>query len=170
MGFFDLPLINRVRRNHGLEHATIHILSQRHTNLSLVGRSDWDGFTIYGTIDTAELKQAAQEALKRLQQGQAELAVHPRCGTVLATTGLLTGLAAFLAVSLDGSRPNSRFRWAAIPAAILGATLAAVFAQPLGLFLQERYTVNGQPGSLVIKRVTLQSDSGLIIHRVETTQ
>jgi hypothetical protein len=81
----------------------------------------------------------------------------------------LTGLAAFLAVSLDDSS-RGRFRWAAIPAAILGATFAAVFAQPLGLFLQENYTVNGQPGNLEIKHVTLQSDNGLIIHRVETTQ
>ena len=170
MGFFDLPLINRVRRNHGLEHATIHLLSQRNAHLSMVGRSDWNGFTLYGPIDTAEVKQAAQDALGRLRQGEVDLAVHPRCGTVLATTGLLTGLAAFLAISLDNSPARSRFRWAAVPAAILGATFAAVIAQPLGLFFQENYTVNGNPGDLAIKRVSLESDSNLIIHRVETTQ
>ena len=170
MGFFDLPLINRIRRNHGLEHATVHILTQRRTNLSLVGRSDWNGFTLYGTLDTADVRQAAQEALSRLRQGEADLAVHPRCGTVLATTGFLTGLAAFVAIGLDGSTLRGRFRWAAIPAAILGATLAALFAQPLGLVLQERFTVNGNPGNLAIKRVSLESDQNLVVHRVETIQ
>ena len=170
MGFFDLPLINQVRRNHGLEHATIHILSKKYDNLSMVGRSDWNGFSLYGPVNTADVRQAAEEALGRLRQGERGLAVHPRCGTVLATTGLLTGLAAFLAISLDGSSSRGRFRWAAVPAAILGATFAAVFAQPVGLFLQENYTVNGNPGNLTIKRVSLESDSNLIVHRVETTQ
>lgn len=170
MGFFDLPLVTRIRRNHGLEHATVHILSQRHPSLSLVGRSDWSGFTLYGPIDTAEVKYAAREALRRLQQGEANLAVHPRCGTVLATTGLLTGLAAFLALSLDNSGGRGRFRWAAVPGVILAATVAALFSQPLGLLLQEKYTVSGRPGNLAIKKISLQSDQRLIIHRVETTQ
>ncbi len=169
MGFFDLQLIDQVRRNHGLEHATIHVLSQRHPKLSLVGRSDWNGFTLYGPVDTAEVKHASHEALRRLRMGEANLAVHPRCGTVLATTGLLTGLAAFLAISVDGSSSGRRFRWATAPAAILAATIAAILAQPLGLVLQERYTVSGQPGNLEIESVTLQSDTNLIIHRVETS-
>src|SRR5512142_1432673 len=100
MGLSNSSLITRIQRNHGLEHATIHIVSRRNGNLSLVGRSDWNGFTLYGPVDTSEVKHAAQEALRRLRQGEAELAVHPRCGTVVATTGLLTGLAAFMAFSL----------------------------------------------------------------------
>ncbi len=168
MGLINLPLITRIQRNHGLEHATIHILNRRNGNLSLVGRSDWSGFTLYGPIDTAEVKHAAHEALRRLRQGEAELAVHPRCGTVIATTGLLTGLAAFVAFSLDNSR--GRFRWISIPAAILAATLAAIVAQPLGLLLQERYTTSGDPGDLEIKSISVNPNSGLIIHRVETIQ
>lgn len=168
MGLFNSSLITRIQRNHGLEHATIHLLSRRNGNLSLVGRSDWNGFTLYGPVDTAEVKHAAQEALRRLRQGEAELAVHPRCGTVVATTGLLTGLAAFVAISLDASR--GRFRWATIPAAILAATLAAIVAQPLGLILQERFTTTGQPGNLEIKSVSVNPAGNLITHRVETVQ
>lgn len=169
MGLFDLPLITKVRRNHGLEHATIHVLSRRNGRLSLVGRSDWHGFTLYGPIDTAEVKQAVYEALQRLRQGEAALAVHPRCGTVLATTGILTALAAFVAISLD-SGFRRRLRWTSIPAAVLAATGAAIFAQPLGLLLQERYTTSGEPGQLEIKSVSLISNPNLIIHRVETVQ
>ncbi|MCB0209074.1 MAG: hypothetical protein KDJ52_07085 [Anaerolineae bacterium] len=169
MGFFDSPFITRIRRNHGFEHATIHILSKRHENLSMVGRSDWNGFTLYGPIDTAEVQYAANEALRRLRNGEAGLAVHPRCGTVLATTGLLTALATFTAIGLDNG-PRTRFRWSSIPAAILAATGAAIFAQPLGLFLQEQYTTSGNPGKLEIKRITLNPNARVVTHRVETTQ
>jgi len=169
MGFLDHPLIQRIRRNHGLEHATVHMLVQRHGQLSLVGHSDWNGFTLYGPIDTGEVKQAVQEALRRLRQGERELAVHPRCGTVLVTTGVMTALAAFLAISLDGG-PRQRLRWSSIPAAILAATAAAILAQPLGLLLQERYTTDGDPGPLEIRRVSLKPAGRVIAHRIETAQ
>ena len=26
----NLPILSRIRRNHGLEHATLHVLSRRH--------------------------------------------------------------------------------------------------------------------------------------------
>lgn len=169
MGLFNSPFITRIRRNHGFEHATIHILSKRVENLSMVGRSDWNGFTLYGPVDTAEVDHAANEALRRLRNGEAGLAVHPRCGTVLATTGLLTALAAFAAIGLDsGSR--DRFRWNSIPAAIVAATGAAVFAQPLGLFLQEQYTTSGEPGTLEIKSITATPNTRVVTHRIETTQ
>ena len=169
MGLFDLPFITRVRRNHGLEHATIHLLSRRIPHLSLVGRSDWNGFTLYGSVETEEVKQAAYEALHRLRQGEANLAVHPRCGTMLATTGILTALAAFVAISLDSST-HHRFRWGSIPGAMAAATVAAIFAQPLGLLLQERYTTSGYPGNLEIKDIRVRPASNLIIHRVNTIQ
>ncbi len=170
MNIFNSPIITKIRRNHGFEHATIHMLSKRTGgNLSLVGHSDAGGFTLYGPVDTIQVEQAAQEALRRLQQGQAELAVHPRCGTVLATTGLLTGLAAVVAIGLDGSS-RSRFRWSSIPAAVLAATFAAIVAQPLGLFIQKEYTTSGNPGNLQIKRISLNPNGRVITHRVETSQ
>jgi len=170
MTLLDFPLIAKIRRNHGLEHATIHMLSRRNSNLSLVGRSDWNGFTLYGPVDTAEVRRAATEALHRLRRGESDLAVHPRCGTVLATTGLLTGLAAFLAVGLDGG-VSRRFRWSSIPAVVLAATAAAILAQPLGMIFQKRVTISGAPGNLEIKDITVQSNAaGIVTHRVNTTQ
>jgi hypothetical protein len=170
MGVFDLPFIARIRRNHGLEHATIHLLSRRNPHVSLVGRSDWGGFTLYGAVDTTEVEQASYEALERLRQGEASLAVHPRCGTVLATTGILTSLAAFLTISVDSVSSRGRFRWSSIPAAMIAATAAAIFAQPLGLLLQERYTTSGYPDRLEIKQIRRSPGSGLVMHRVETVQ
>jgi len=162
------PIVN-IRRNHGLEHATIHILSERNPHLSMVGRSDLSGFTLYGPVATEDVRYAAHEALRRLRAGQAELALHPRCGTIIATTGILTGLAAFLSVSVVG-KPRQRFRWAAIPEAILAATFAALAAQPLGILLQEHFTVSGQPANLTITDIVRAPTKKMVTHRVKTTQ
>ena len=134
MSLFKLPSISRVRRNHGLEHATINVLIQRNPYLSLVGRSDGGGFHIVGHVETEDLDSAVREAYSRLQAGESELALHPRCGTMLATTGVFSGVAAFLVMGVGRSR--SRFRWAHLPEALIAATVAALLAQPLGIFLQ----------------------------------
>jgi hypothetical protein len=165
MRILDLPLVSRTRRIHALEHATINILTQRYPYLSLVGRSDWQGFSIYGNVATRQLEQATHEALARLKAGERHLALHPRCGTVLATTGLLSGLAAFVTLSLTGSR--SRSRWASLPNALLAATLAVALGQPLGLLLQERFTTDSRPGDLRIVRVRHYLGGYLPLHRVE---
>jgi hypothetical protein len=51
-----------VRRNHGIEHATVHILTSRDPNLQVIGRADTTGFNIYGEVATNELEAAAHEA------------------------------------------------------------------------------------------------------------
>ena len=50
-----IPAVDRTRRNHGLEHATITILSQRIRGVSLVGRSTPNGFHLYGNVSTDAL-------------------------------------------------------------------------------------------------------------------
>jgi hypothetical protein len=135
MNILEMMPLSRVRRNHGIEHATVHVLTARDPSLRLVGRADSSGFNIYGEIPTDELESAAREALERLQRGERMLAVHPRCGTNLVAAGLLTGMAAALAL---GRRPSLR----RIPDAILATTLAAFVAQPLGMTLQEHVTTS----------------------------
>ncbi len=46
----ETPPFGMVRRNHGIEHATVHILTARNPNLSLVGRADTKGFFILAKI------------------------------------------------------------------------------------------------------------------------
>ena len=162
----NLPFISRIRRNHGLEHATMHVLLQHDPHLSLVGRSDWGGFTVYGDVDTQDLERAVHEALGRLKAWERDLAVHPRCGTMLTTTGLLSGIAAFFTLGIGRSR--SRFRWANLPETLLAAMVAAVVAQPLGLLLQQYVTTSGDVSHLHIRRVYQQRGGPVPTHRVET--
>lgn len=90
----NLPVIRRIRRNHGLEHATIHMLSRKQKNLNIAGRSTSAGFYLYGNVPTAEVEAAAQEALYRMRHGEHGLAIHPNCGTGLVTAGVLTSITA----------------------------------------------------------------------------
>ena len=91
--------IRRVRRNHGLEHATIHVLSRKVKNLSMAGRSTVTGFYLYGNVTTEEVESAVREALQRMRNGEHGLAIHPNCGTGLVTAGLLTSLATLVGTS-----------------------------------------------------------------------
>ena len=166
MSLLNLPSISRVRSNHGLEHATINVLIQRNPYLSLVGRSDWGGFHIVGEVETEELDSAAREAYARLQAGESELALHPRCGTMLATTGVFSGMAAFLVMGVGRSR--SRYRWAYLPEALIAATVAALLSQPLGILLQEHVTTTDDVSPLRIARVYKKRGGPVPVHRVET--
>src|SRR5258708_25385830 len=88
----------RIRENHYLEHATITILSGIVPDLRISARSSSRGFIIFGDVDLGQLRRALDEALRRLQAGEAELAIHPNCGTNLVvgisllTVGTLLGM------------------------------------------------------------------------------
>ncbi len=140
---------SRIRKNHALEHATVHLLGQRYPNKSLIGRSDNRGFYIYGDITADTLQNTANEALMLLRNGETQLAIHPNCGTNLVTSASLAGLAAFF--SLFGSKNDDwRKRLERLPTAILLSTMALVIAQPLGNYFQKRFTTNANIGSLEI--------------------
>lgn len=166
----DLPLVRRTRRNHGLEHATIHILSQRVKNLRMAGRSSESGFILLGEASTEQVEAAVRDALRRMRAGEHDLAVHPNCGTNLVTTGLMTTVAAML--GLTGAR--TRDFWNRLPAVMMLVMVALIFSQPLGLSLQKYVTTDGDPADLEVisvTRSTMQTPLGsapLTVHRVTT--
>jgi hypothetical protein len=163
----DIPYIRRTRRNHGLEHATIHLLSERLRNLRMVGRSDAGGFWLLGDVSSEDVQTCANTALQRMQAGEHRLAIHPNCGTNLITVAALGTLAVL--VALIGSE---RERWGKIqriPLVATGLLIAAVFGQPLGMQVQEHITALGDPGDLRILDIRRTSRGGLTAHRVRTT-
>ena len=163
MNFLNLPLLARVRRNHAMEHATIHVLTTKYRPLKIVGRSTFKGFYLYGDLTTNMVATAAHEALSRLRAGEHHLAVHPNCGTNLVTAGSLAGLATFAALS--GKKKRS---WDMLPNALVAATAALIMAQPLGPLLQAHVTTMANVGGLVIKDVRREEHHNVILHFVET--
>jgi hypothetical protein len=125
--------VDAVRRNHALEHATVAIFLARHGATRLAGRASGDGFFILGDVPDEALQRSAEEALRRLQAGEAGLAVSPLCGTNIAISGLLAATAATAVLSTGPAR--SRFG-----NAVTAAMLAVIAAQPLGRIVQRYVT------------------------------
>ena len=162
----DLPLILETRRNHALEHATIHILSAKYPDRHLAGHSNPTGFFILGNVTTEDLKSSVTEALTRLRAGESELAVHPGCGTNFATTALLAGSLAW--VPLSGAKSMRRRFWL-LPFAVAFGLLGYVISQPLGPLLQAKVTTEANPGNLQIEEIILVRRNGVALHRVITS-
>jgi hypothetical protein len=138
--------IDRVRRNHALEHAAITIITERHPHVFLRGRSNSKGFFIFGEVGTDDLSSAVQEALQRMRSGEEELAIHPRCGTNLAVASIMSGLSAAAASQL---RPRQN-RWSY---AVLAAMAALVVAPRVGLETQRHLTTLADLGDLHVTAV-----------------
>lgn len=164
----SVPYIRRTRRNHGLEHATVHVLGK-----PVSGRSDAGGFWIMGDVETDELEKAAREALRRMQNGEHKLAVHPNCGTGLVTTGIMATLAGM--AGTVGMKRSLNDYMARLPTVVLLTIGAIILSQPLGLQLQEHFTTLGDPGDLQILDVKREQVTGLTgrpvtLHRINTAQ
>lgn len=157
--------IQRIRRNHGLEHATVTVVTEKFRNLRLSGRATASGFYIYGQIETEDLTAAVHEALQRLKSGEARLAVHPNCGTNLVTKGLAAGLAAYWALSSARSAQSMRRR---LPQVMLASTLAVLAGQPLGGFLQEHVTTSAEMGNLRVVDIERSEQGRFVKHFVST--
>ncbi|HET7010241.1 MAG TPA: DUF6391 domain-containing protein [Anaerolineales bacterium] len=160
-------LISRVRRNHGLEHATIHVLTARYPRTMFVGRSDFSGFYLLGDVPGEAVAQAAREALERLRAGERRLAIHPNCGTNLLTASLLAGTAAYMTISGSPFR-GWRDRFDRLPMAILATLVGLIVAQPLGMFFQYRLTTEGNPRGLEILSVRSWQSGATRLHRIRT--
>lgn len=154
-------LMSRTRRNHALEHATIHMLSERHDKFSAQGHSDFRGFhlNIYGEVSEGEVAAAVSEAYRRMKRGEHHLAVHPNCGTVLLTTATLGALASQSVFGLEQRRQGrSRMDFSvffnALPAAILAGVFSLIISKPVGMAIQAKLTTDGDLGDLEVASVS----------------
>lgn len=153
-------IISRVRRNHGLEHATIHVLSEKYKNFSAQGNSDHRGFhlNIYGNLPEADIITAVEEAYQRMKAGEAHLAVHPNCGTVLLTTAAMATIAAQASFVIEQKRQQRTgldlsVLIGGLPTAVLAVVFALIISKPVGIYLQATYTTEGDLGDMQISSI-----------------
>ncbi len=146
----EFSFIRRTRRNHALEHATIHVLTGKLKNTSMAGRSSESGFVLMGNVPTEEVEKAAQEALDRLGKGESHLALHPNCGTNLVTAGVFTTIAGYLGLGAGKPRITpDRLSWT-----MMMMVIAIIASQPVGMKLQKYITTKDEPGDLELVGVT----------------
>jgi hypothetical protein len=158
----DLPLILETRRNHALEHATLHMLARQYSKSPMAGHSNPTGFFILADVSTEDLATATVQALMGLRAGERRLAIHAGCGTNLAVTALLSAGMAWM--PLRGTR-STFWRLFLLPLAISLAVIGWAVSQPLGPWLQANVTTEADLGELqVVDVVRLRRG----VHRVIT--
>ncbi|MDI6769445.1 MAG: DUF6391 domain-containing protein [Anaerolineales bacterium] len=165
MTILDFPIISRIRRNHGLEHASLNILNQRFPERTLAGYSSPSGFFVLGDVTTEDLRAAVMQALTRLQTGERHLTIHPNCGTNYVAAGFVAGLLAWLGMAGAKSRREKVDR---LPFVIALAMLGFIISQPLGPKIQERITTSGNPEGMTIVDIFPVKVGWLTLHRVVT--
>ncbi len=113
----------------------------------MAGHSNPTGFFLLGDLQTQDIWTAVTEAHTRLNTGESGLAIHPGCGTNLATTALLS--ATFAWAPLRGTK-STLWRLLLIPLALVFALLGYQLSRPLGPWLQKYITTEADLGSLQI--------------------
>ena len=157
----DLPYILETRRNHALEHATLHMLARTH-RINMAGHSNPTGFFLFGELRTPDVRSALEEAYSRLRAGEKGLAIHPGCGTNLVATAFLPGTLAWLPFQ---SARSTRGRLILLPIALVFAVFGFILSRPLGTWLQRNVTTEADLGNLQIADVTLVRKG---VHRIIT--
>jgi hypothetical protein len=165
MTILDIPVFSSIRRNHGLEHATITILSQRFPYCRLAGYSFPGSFFLVGDVPTEHVRDAVVQALSRMNNGERTLAVHPNCGTNYVASGFVAGTLAWLGMA--GAK-DKRDRVERLPMVIALAILGFIISQPLGPKIQERITTSGDPQGMSVVDIFPLRFGWFSLHRVST--
>jgi hypothetical protein len=134
-----------------VEHATLKVLARKYNDKNLAGHSNPTGFFLFGDLGLDDVRRAILEAMTRLRAGERDLAIHPGCGTNLATSMLLP--ATFAWVPFQGAR-SLRWRLLLIPVALAFAVFGFFLSRPLGPWLQRHVTTEADLGSLQFVDVT----------------
>ena len=143
----DLPLVLETRRNHAVEHATLHILARKYKNQNMAGHSNPTGFYLMGNFSKEDIQDAADEAMQRIRAGETGLAIHEGCGTNIAASTLLPATFAFVPIQQARSTFWKVFL---IPFAILLAVFGYFLSKPLGPWLQRNVTTEADLGNMRI--------------------
>jgi hypothetical protein len=159
----DVLFGRRVRQNHALEHATITILSEMIPNLSINARSYSDGFIIFRDLDLGLLRRAVDEALRRLQAGEAQLAIHPNCGTNLAVGISLMTIGTMLGMASSSTRTR-------VASAAASSVAGWAAARPIGEFVQKHFTTLPDLKGVRVTEIFRRKLLGLTVIEVRTVQ
>ena len=148
----DFPPFLATRRNHALEHASLHILARKYKDQNMAGHSNPTGFFLFGDMSLEDIRNAINEAMTRLRAGESGLAIHPGCGTNLAASTLLP--ATFAWAPFQGVR-SIRWRLLLIPVALMFAVFGYLLSKPLGPWLQRNVTTEADLGEMQVMDISL---------------
>lgn len=162
MDMGNLLFGRRIRQNHALEHGTVTILTRERPDLVVSARSNSRGFIIFANLDLGLVRRSCNEALFRLQSGEAELAIHPNCGTNLAVGTSLAMIGSLFA--LTALRPRTR-----VASALASGIAGIAAARPLGEIVQRHVTTSPDLHDVRIVSIAMKRIFGKTVVEVLTT-
>lgn len=163
-----LPIIGPLRRNHALEHASLHVLSLRHPQVAAVGHSGPRGFSLICKLSSEEATKVVLEAWHRLNRGEVQLAVHPNCGTNLVVSILLASGAFSTVLALLKGRNKSSQPWHYLVSGAV-AVPVFIFSKPLGILTQKQLTTSPELGHTAVLYVNSTQFGDSYLHRFSTS-
>jgi hypothetical protein len=92
-----------------------------------------------------DIRSAVPEAMNRLRAGEHDLAIHPGCGTNMATSMILP--ASFAWIPFQSTR-SFRWRLVLIPVALMFAAFGYLLSKPVGPWMQRNVTTEANLGDL----------------------
>ena len=132
-------LLQRVRRNHALEHATINLISQRHPEAQVVGFSGPLGFTLYTSLPAKAVVPVIPQALTRIQQDEPQLRIHANCGTNIVVKAMMTTLATLIGLG-HAEKRTWRDHVERLPNMVMLNVLALTLSDPIAFWMQANVT------------------------------
>ena len=157
-----IPWIEALKKNHGLEHATVSLLLERGTRTPIGGYSAPGGFIVWAKAAPNVVADAARDALELLEDGHSDLAVSAHCGTNFVVATVLGGMTAYLAGRGRGLGPIVR-------GTVLGILVAKTLGQPIGKLLQRKVTVTVEPAGMVIESTRVLRRSPVSVIWISTS-
>ena len=155
-------MIREIRSQHGREHATVAVLLERGVRPPLAGNATPGGFLLYSRASTEEVREAAEEALGRLQSGQSGLAVSPYCGTNILVAALL----ALVVSSVLRGRSKSVVK--GMSSMMFGIMVALTLRRRIGELVQEHLTTLPDSDGVSVRQIKCLRIGGMTVHWVST--
>ena len=159
-----MSVLERIRRNHALEHATLAVLASSGVKGLLAGYSTNGGFWLLAPASASTVEAAANTALERLSSGESHLAISASCGTNLAVASLLaTGVIRVAKATRGGGRTG----WPLNAVLVVGAL---ALARPLGTAIQRKLTTLSLVEGMRVSEVKTLRIGQFHLHRIFTEQ
>ncbi len=140
-----------LRKNHGLEHATVNILEKDYGYTRLAGYAKEDGFYIIGVNNLWQVEEAARKGLQLMQSGYHDLAIHKNCGTSMTVANFISAILFLILLFYTG-----HFSIINMLIAILIANLLGPF---FGQLVQKYFTTTSEVEDMEIVRANYSGNN-----------
>ena len=139
---YQIAINPKLRKNHGLEHATINILEKEFGYNDLAGYAEENGFYIMGVRNPDFVEEAAKKGLDLLKNNNDDLVIHKRCGTSMTVANFISAIIFLFLLFSSGHF--------SILSMIIAIVIANLIGPYLGQIVQKNFTTSSDVNEMEI--------------------